>query len=340
VKQELDNAIQDYLRFRRSQDISKNTLACQRSILKKFLSTSGNIYCHSITEYTVTRYFETVSRTKQPQSQRNDYTTLAGFFDWCRHTKRMSMDSNPLYGRRRPKDVRRERNRLSVGKFPHLLEAAEQRCARDRALVATLLYTLLRDQELADLRIGDLDLDGGWLRCRIHKTREEDMMPISAELDTELRKWLTTYTAEVGRLENHYHLLPSRWVRAGQSEAGGRFTHIAEDGLKPESPIGSVGRIVNPILANIGFPVLDANGKPCGEGAHTIRRSGARALFDDLIKTEPDAIYIVKEMLHHKSVQQTEHYIGRQRDRGRRDDVLRGRVLYHADAENVVALAR
>src|SRR5690242_14051214 len=150
-----------------------------RSVLRRFLAVTGNIGTWQITDRHVSLYFEKSARTKQAQSLRKDYNTLSKFFEWCRHTRRIAVDYDPLYGRRRPRDVQRERNRIHVSKFPHLLDTAGLREPRDRALVAILLYTLLRDQEAADLRICDVDLDGGWLRARIHKTKQEDRIPIS-----------------------------------------------------------------------------------------------------------------------------------------------------------------
>lgn len=328
----LSDAIEDWLRFRRSQDIAVNTIKGNATVVRRFLTITGNIYCDKITEHHVTKYFEVASKTKQPQSLRNDHGILSVFFDWCRHTKRMSIEQNPLYGRRMPKQLRRERNRLNVSEFPCLLDAAEARSPRDRAAVAILLYTLLRDRDAADLRVADVDLEGGWLRARIHKTGLEDRMPITTELDYELRKWLTAYTEEVGPLKNHYYLLPQRLTHFAKGNNGGvnvEYTWVTY----PEKPIGPLGKTINPILESIGFPIQDHTGAKTYEGAHTIRRSGARALFDHLVsqpaeERNGDPLRIVQSMLHHKHVTQTEDYIGVQPDRRTRDEVLRGRSMY------------
>ena len=82
--------------------------------------------------------------------------------------------------------------------FGELLDAAEERDPRDRALCALLLYTLGRDSEVTDLRIRDLDLTGGWLKVRIHKTGAEDTLPVSAELDAEKAEVHVDDLAEAG----------------------------------------------------------------------------------------------------------------------------------------------
>lgn len=339
MKALLSDAVDDWLRFRRSQDIKPTTLRGQASTLRRFLTHVGNIYTDRITDHHVTRFMEEASKTRQPQSLRNDHACLSVFFDWCRHTKRMRPEQDPMYGRRVPKVVRRERNRLHVSQFPALLSAAGERCPRDRAVIAVLLYTLLRDKEVTDLRVGDLDLDGGWLRARITKSGLEDRMPVSEELDRELRVWLTAYTAEVGHLHPNYRLIPARKITPVRKD-GRRWTRAdMEAVLLPDTRMGPLHKIVQPTLEAIGFPVVDSAGNKVSEGAHTIRRSGARALFDALNQAGYDfALRVIQSMLHHSSVTVTEHYLGITADRRSRDDILRGKPMYGRTADNVTFL--
>lgn len=337
MRQYLSDAVDDYLRFRRSQDYSKGTIAHDRSILKKFLSSTGNLDTRQIEDRHVSAYFDKASLTRQPQSLRIDHNVLSKFFAWCRNTRRMPIDNDPLYGRRRPRDVKRERNRIPVSQFAQLLDEAGQREARDRAVVAVLLYTLLRDQEAASIRISDVDLAGGWIRARIHKTNVEDRIPISKELDGELRRWMAHYTERVGVLDPRFVLLPRRKTYPVNGE-GGRIVAV-ESIYQPELQMRALGRIVNPVLQRMGFPITDEQGRPIGEGAHTIRRSGARALFDSLANNGYDnSLRLVQSLLHHRSVTQTEAYVGVTADRRTRDEVLRGQEMYPMGTENVITL--
>lgn len=327
MKELLSDAVENYMRHRTSQNYSKGTVKVDREVLKRFLATCGNIWCHQIKDRHIERYFEDASKTRQGNTLRKDHGVLSKFFKWCRHTGRMPVDSDPMFGRRQPKLVNRERNRLNVTRFPELLEAAGERDPRDRALCALLLYTLCRDGEVTDLRIRDLDLQAGWLKVRIHKTSQEDTMPVSAELDAEMRRWLRHYAHISGPLQPWYYLVPVRKVQPVNGPTGKILRH--ESGYRPDKRVGGAGRIVSPILEKIGFPVLDENGKPCGEGSHTIRRSGARALFDRLVEGGYDhALRLVQSMLHHASIVQTERYIGVTADRRSRDDIIRGKTLY------------
>lgn len=339
MKQDLSDAIEDYARWRKSQDFSKATLRADGIVLRRFLSINGNVGVWQISDRHVQRHFEDAAKTRQASTLRNDHTVLHGFFKWCRHTRRMAADCDPMFGRRGPKVRRRERNRIHMSDFPRLLDVAGERSPRDRAVVAVLMYTLVRDSEARTVRLRDVDLQGGWLKVTVHKTGVEDTLPISSELDSELRRWLTAYTENVGPLEPHYHLLPARAVLP-QKDDSGRFTHHDVRYL-PEKPLRASGTVVSPALEAFGFPLRDENGESLGEGAHTIRRSGARALFDQLTETGYDhGLRIVQSMLHHKSMAMTEHYLGISADRRSRDDIIRGKVMYRTSKDKLLHLAR
>lgn len=329
MRQKLDEAISDYKHFRKSGGIALGTLRNESVVLNRFLSNTGNIWVHNLESHHVTRHFEDAARTKSARSLRNDYTMLSVFFQWCRATKRMPIASDPMYGRRKPVAIIPERQRLHVSKFPALLDAAEKREPRNRAAVAVLLYTLLRDREAALLRVSDVDLDAGYIHVRVWKTHEEDLVPISSELDVELRKWLTHYTTSLGReLLPEDYLLPARGVKTIRGERG-RIVGRETVSYKPTIPIPRLFTIVNPCLEDIGFAVVGPDGKRKFEGAHTLRRSGARALFDALLDSGYDyALRVVQTMLHHKQMATTEVYIGISADRRSRDDLLKGKPMY------------
>lgn len=338
-QQQLGEALEDFLRFRKSTDIAANTIRTNRTTLNRFLTVNGNVWVNQLDESHVMRYFEEAAKTRSASSLSNDYDHLSAFFEWARQTRRMGSDQNPMYGRRKPKRIKRERNRLHVSKFPALLDAAGERSPRDRAAVALLLYTLGRDKEITGLRVRDLNLEAGFLKVRVFKSHTEDLVPICSELDSELRRWLTAYTEEVGFLEPHYFLVPSRKTKPNNGPGGVIVSHDHVRYL-PEREISVLGPVVQPALEGVGYPVRDESGKPLHEGAHTIRRSGARALFDQLVSDSYDgALRVVQSLLHHSSVATTEVYLGLGQDRLNRDKLLRGRPMYHL-GDNVSPLRR
>lgn len=338
MKQLLSDAIDDYAALRSSQDYSKRTLRNENGVLRRFLSINGNIGVWHITERHAIRYLEEASKTRQANTLQMDHSTLNRFFEWARRTHRMPMDRDPMALMRRPRMTKRERNRLGVGQFAHLLDTAGGDDPRNRAVVAVLLYLLIRDQEAADLRVGDVDLDSGFITVRVTKSHQEDRMPICAELDAELRMWLTHYAESSGALHPNHFLLPTRRVVGSIKGDGGKFTGH-EMVYVPTERVRQLGRVVKPILEAAGFPVVDHAGRAAGEGAHTLRRSGARALFDSLAENGYDnSLRIVQSMLHHSSIAQTERYIGVTADRRSRDEILRGNQMYATEADNLVRL--
>lgn len=342
MQERLSEAIENYSRFRRTQQYAANTLKVDTQVLNRFLTINGNVYVHNINETHVERHFEEVSRTRSAASLKNDHATLTGFFKWAKHTRRMPLDRDPMFGRRPPRKIDRERNRVHVSQFGDLLDAAEARDPRDRALIALFLYTLCRDSEITALRVRDLDLNAGTLKVYVEKSRIEDIMPVCTELDQEMRRWLTYYTTKVGRLEPHHFLVPARAVHPVFHPETKRIVRHASV-YRPETRLkGGAGRNVRPPLEDIGFPLTDDAGRSCGEGAHTVRRSGARALFDRLVVEGYDgALRIVQAMLHHKSATMTEKYLGITADKRTRDDLLQGKAMYGAPQRgNVVKIAK
>jgi integrase len=105
--------------------------------------------------------------------------------------------------------------------------------------------------------------------------------------------------------------------------------------------MGEMHDAVQRTLEAAGYQIKDENGRSNYEGSHTLRRSGARALYDRLLDDGHDgAIRVVQAMLHHSSVIQTEHYLGMKLDQARRDKLLKGQRMFAAPSENVVRLVR
>ena len=179
-----------------------------------------------------------------------------------------------------------------------------------RVVLALGIHCLARDSELRSLRLGDVDLTAGTIRWTNHKSKKQDRKPITLELDRELRTWLTLYPqlpGVTGGLRDEWHLLPGRDWR-------GRFTY------QPDRPSSRLARVVHNELAKY-LPGGDTK----MEGIHTLRRSAARALFENLAASGRDnALRVVQSSLGHSSVTITEKYIGASQAKEERDDVMRG----------------
>lgn len=328
MKVTLSEARADFSLHQRSQGLAHNTILNRNIVIRQLQEEVGDLMLFNIKDQHITQFFLAQSATRSQRSLVNTHSHLGVFFKWCVNTGRMKPQANPMNGRRRPKYTEKERARLHVSKFPYLLELADQRDPRDRAMVAVGLFALLRDQEMASIRIRDVDLDAGFIFANITKSHLEDRVPISAVLDAELRRWFVAYQASVGALRPEYLLIPSVLTERVQKATGG-FAPSKRIGYDPFRPVLKCGQLATPLLEQAGIETRDKDGKSNREGAHTLRRSGARALYDALVdKGRPDSLRIVQTLLHHKNIVETQRYIGLNPDRETRDTIMRGAVLY------------
>jgi integrase len=225
-------------------------------------------------------------------------------------------------------------------KFQALLDATET--PRERMVIALGLYLFLRSSEMESLTLQDINLQDGEIQVSIHKTVDADMMPISAELDYELRRYLTWYTEQMGVLHPQWFLIPYAFQKPYRNTHG-RFDGQQNVGrewvFKPTTASIRLYEIVQKALESIGYETRSDSGKSHGEGVHTLRRSGARALFDDLRQQGYDgALQRVRSMLHHSSGAMTERYLGINMERRQRNDAIRGKKMFTLEAENVIQI--
>ncbi len=335
-------AIEDFLLFRKAERKADNTIRNDRMALRRLFLVTGDIYVASLTERHINTTLSTAAETRAA-SLGIDYSTLSKFCDWAVRNRYLHQLDNPMHGRKVPRSMPVERQRIPVKDFGRLLDAAGASHPRDRVVVALGLYLFLRGGEIVDLKLGDLlpRLDHGEIAVRVFKTKQIDVMPICEELDQELRSWLTYYTQECGPLRPEWYLVPAKnrttWV---QDPVTRRL--VPEGGpikLRPDRRIVKIEDIVQRALREIGFSTHGPDGASLREGVHTLRRSGARALFDVQRELGYDgAIRHVQAMLHHANMAQTEHYLGLTLDRVKRNELTRGRRMFETTGDNVVQM--
>lgn len=332
----LSIAIEEYLASRQSRGIAPNTLRSDRTQLTRFLTVIGNIQTRSLEERHVDAFFATLGHQKE--SSRNlTLSKLRGFFRWCKGRDYMPRDLTTE--RRRIKEPEVHRTLIPLESFDDLLDAAEH--PRDRIIVALGLYLFLRISEIQTLRVGDVDLDEGTINVTIHKTKGFDAMPICTELDGELRTWLAWYAAHIeAPMSPDMLLVPTKkdYTMVPGPTGGFVLARFPRYTLNPYKASSRPHHAIQRAMAKIGYGTR-------WEGGHTLRRSGARALFDSLRGTEGSdgALQQVKVMLHHKNVAMTEHYIGIGVERTQRDTRFRGKPMFRRTvvaADNVVEMKR
>lgn len=331
----LDVAITDYRLHQQSMGYSPNSVEVAQVVLRALRRNVGGTPLGAITGNHISEFMLKQAETRAPRALASTHQQLRSFFKWAEQTGRIQPTKNPMIGRRSPRFMEVERPRIPVHDFPRLLDIAGKADPVVRALVAIGLYAMLRDGEMTSLEVRDLDLDACELHSTIHKSKVQDSVPISAALHAELRQWLLHYESVTGHLQPHYRLLPApRYARLRQPSGKylrGDFTHYDTSTSFQKS-----SSVVTPLLAELGMRTVDENGKSTGEGAHTLRRSGARALYDALTEQgRGDALRIVQTMLHHKNVIQTQHYIGLNPDKATRDTLIRGAVLFDFERTDI-----
>jgi integrase len=324
VKQPLNDAIEDYIGHLESKGRSKAYLKASRICLRRLLTLTGNILTENIHEAHVDLYFREASKTRSARSLGLDTSILKGFFKWAVRTRRAGRSGDPMADRTRPRAVPREWRGFPVSKVPALLDSAQH--PRDRMLLALGCFLLGRSIEFTILTVGHVDLDSGYINYKITKTGKRDMLPICEELDEELRRWLKVYTEECGPLDPNWYLVPAK---TPPKMNGDRQMDQSTVRLAPTRKLLEPYVVAHSALSAIGFPLRDADGRRLNEGMHTIRRSMARGLYEQL-RDEGDVnpVETVRSMLNHATEKQTRDYIGLQSERIHRDSRLRGKAMF------------
>lgn len=319
----LSDAIEQYQLHMQARALEPRTIKNNLQPLRRGLEEWGNIQTGSITGQHIDRLFR---RASWSPTTRNLYLgSLRGFFTFCRREGHIAKDFDPTSGWTAMRTPRRERMRLDVGEFPALLDACQH--PRDRFVCALGLYTFLRGGEIASLRVADLDLERFELTIWRHKTKEADVLPVCEELAEEAHAWLEWYRRDTTRvpLDPNWFLVPAKLPNLTRQNP---LTHRIEvipgalAPLRPDRQMSHPYRAVQRALAALGYDTER-------EGEHTLRRSGARALFDALREQGYDgALMRVSSFLGHKDTRITERYIGLTLERTQRNEQFGGKPMF------------
>lgn len=330
----LNDAIEQFNQYRASAGYRPKTVRAGMEALQGLMAVTGNIQTRNLGPHHGEMYLATMlSKGYQPTTINLRISMVSTFCKWARDRRLMTANQNPLSTVRYQPTTTKPRRRVPVHDFPRLLDAADR--PQGRILVALGLYLFLRSSEVVNLKLGDVDLEGGEVRVYQPKTKRWDVMPICAELDAELRRWLTWYAQDQPTgLVPQWYLVPAHRPFAPDYPAQPPL-------MNPERKMTRTSDRIHQALRGVGWEVMPSD----MEGCHTLRRSGARALFDDLVERQDaardHALRVVASMLHHKSVTQTELYLGLDVDREKRDVLFKGQSMFAApDRENVVSLER
>jgi integrase/recombinase XerD len=151
---------------------------------------------------------------------------------------------------------------------------------RNRAILEVLYGTGVRISELVGLSLGDIDVDGGFLRA-YGKGSKERLVPLVGEAAAALDEWLSPS----GRAA----MEPARWARRGDAEAvflnarGGRLSRQGAWGIvRHQAELVGLADRLSP---------------------HVLRHSCATHLLD-----HGADVRVVQELLGHASISTTQRY--------------------------------
>jgi integrase len=250
-----------------------------------------------------------------PSTLNVDLASLRAFVKWLR-ARGLAPALDPLGSKRWAKITPELKMIVPPEEWPRLLNAADHPISR--MVVSTGLYLFTRASESQAIRLRDVNLDDGSIVVHVQKTNEIDRMPISEEYGAELRRYLAWYQETVKNAQPDYYLHP-RKIATGNRWGNG------DSQVQPDLPIGRISDVVNGALAGAGWPVEGNR-----SGGHTLRRSGAVALYRELseVRGHDGAIRIVSTMLHHADISTTEGYLDLRLDRVVRDKLLKGQPMF------------
>lgn len=250
------------------------------------------------------------------------------FVEWC--TRRNEIRNDVLDAMVRKSQQRKDYVRLPAVQLNRMIEGADD--PWERFVLEFGIYTMGRWSELRICQVKHLNFTTGKIKWWREKTDEWDDLPMMAELDTALRRWMIAYAKNIGRpLQPDDYVIPMRV--AGGWHPTWEYQYVPEHTCS-ESIRRAVKKHAAPLVPG-GMEAIK------GQGVHLLRRSSARALYDALVaEGHADPIRVVMAMLGHKNAHTTELYLGIVRDRENRDKVLLGASFLTVDKTNVVELRR
>lgn len=317
----LSDCIDNYLASCRARGLAPSTLRSQKGTLQLFLADVGNIETRRLRPQHLDAFWSNRS-TWGPATRNRARHTLSSFFGWCRVRGHLPRDYDPMEGTRKERTPQRDRVIIPQSEFQTFLDNIED--PRRRIAAALGLYLFLRISDAQALRWQDVNFDTNTVEVYRPKTKTLDTLPICDELRIELKRWRLAYSAKVGE-----PVQPGWFVIPGQPPYGGQ---MGKKGFK-----GFVEKVQRPYLptvrANLRYTMktllVAAGYYRTQEGGHTLRRSGATALYNQLTSLGHDrAIRICQAMLGHSSVQTTEIYLRLDLDRKVRNDLLAGKRMF------------
>jgi len=181
----------DYLKVEKG--LAKNSIYSYQEDLKKYLnhlSSAGINNPKTITRKTITDFLFVLRKSMSPKSIARTLSTLKSFHKFLLREKIASSDpadliETPKIDKNIPQFLTFDEV-LKVLKSPNLKKLQG---VRDRAILELMYGTGLRVSELTTLKVEDLNLDVGFVKCK-GKGSKERIVPLSKTAEHFLQKYI------------------------------------------------------------------------------------------------------------------------------------------------------
>jgi len=188
------------------RNLSPRTIKWYQVSLGLFLRYYKNriVYLDEITTEKLREYLYSKRSSNQwtASSLLNQYKGIKSFLKWC--VNRQYIDSNPIVVIEKPKLEKQLPKRITKQEAYRVVEYAFNNRKsyrferyRNRAMLAVILYSGLRIQELLDLKVSHIDMDNRIINVVHGKGAKDRIVPMSSIL----YKYLTEYIDDKKRLE-------------------------------------------------------------------------------------------------------------------------------------------
>jgi integrase/recombinase XerD len=181
----LQESLQDYLNYLSvERGLAKNTLESYGRDLNQYLDylkEKKNLDLAATTQATVIGYLlQLQARGKATATLSRSLAAIKSYYHYMTREKKIERD--PTVNLDAPKQEKRLPRVLTVSEVEHLLEQPDIKNPvgiRDRAMLEVLYATGLRVSELVSLKIEDINLETGYIKC-FGKGSKERIVPLGS----------------------------------------------------------------------------------------------------------------------------------------------------------------
>jgi integrase/recombinase XerD len=233
----LADAVCRYLNQMLAEGRSRHTVRAARSGLKEllaFLDGLGVIEVSQLAHDALMRYREEIAWRLTPKGTpltvRSQLELIGHVNTFCRFLVAQGwLLSDPSAKIPRPRKPQRlPRAIMDTMEVERILAAPDvttPRGYRDRVMLELLYSTAIRREELAKLRLDDIDPDGGYVFVREGKGKKDRVVPLGKSVCELAQSYLTAIRPEWAGADRDKHLFLNRWGKGMDPNAVWHVVH-------------------------------------------------------------------------------------------------------------------